>query len=161
MPSSATDQRLVSPVSSQPLVPPSPLERGGPSPWVRLLPPGKMARAYCAPQPSLPSSRYRREFPFPRDRGHCPPTAPLWPWSPSGEWRPGGLGPGHMALPAGHRHKKQKTESISHAQLLSVALAQAAHHQASSSHPWQQSATLVKGPHPNSPPKAHHSQPRK
>ena len=119
VPSSATDQRLVYPVS------PSPWERGGPSPWVCLLP-GE------ASQP------------------------PLWPWSPSGVR---GLGPAHLA--PGHRHKRQQTERISHAQLLSVAQAQAAHHQASSSHSWQQSGTMAKGPHPNSPPKAHYSQPRK
>ncbi len=156
VPSSATDQRLVSPVYSRPLVSPSPLQREGPSPWVNLLP-GEMARAYRAPQPSLPSPRDRRELPSPRDRDHCPPTAPLWPWSPSGEWWPGGLGPAHM--PPDYRDRRQQTERMSNAQLMTVVQAQAAHHQASSSHP--HSATLAKAPHPHPPPKAHYPHPRK
>ena len=78
-PSSSTDQRLpVFPVSMLSLVTPSLEVRGGPLPWIPLFP-----GAYRGPQLAPPSPMDRR------DTEHWPPTAPLWSWSPSGEWWPG------------------------------------------------------------------------
>lgn len=142
-PSSSNDRRLVSPVSSRPLVSPSrdktlpsPRDRGGPGP---------------GSQPPLPS---------PRDRDRSPRLLPAPHNHPlENGLDSGGLGPGHaahMTLPPGFRHERER---MSNAQLLSVAQAQAAHQSNNSNHRQHSPVSLPGPPLPHPPPKAHYSHP--